>query len=344
MPNARDFQVFREVVDRSTARVLDNQVFREGVLQYGAKVFDQQIFRESILGVFPSSPLPASFVSFGVGLAWAEPVAGNLPGNYTPSALIGLNDIKFNRSAKITPLRGLSQYPDGGVVSDKEIRGTATLARIDADLWNNLFMADSATSNSPVIYPGETHFVPSVGPYTVPVSNIGTFVADLGVRYPNGQPMENLQGGTLSVAGQYNVAGGTYMFSSLDAGLPVNISYEGASASGTFIAEHNQLSAWSPILRLFLWEPCGSDLNLSPNNGFVFYNVVFGGLENALKYDDWDYPQVEWTAFADPTTMNAAGEAAIWGVIDGANLNSVIDHTSAYDLGVFREAIVPASY
>ena len=95
------------------------------------------------------------------------------------------------------------------------------------------------------------------------------------------------------------------------------MSYEGSSSTGTLVQEHNQLMGWSPIVRLFLWEPYSTNLNLSSNNGFIFYNVIFGGLNNALKRDDWEYPEVEWEAFPDPNTTNASGQPAVWGIIDG---------------------------
>ena len=155
------------------------------------------------------------FESFGVGIAWAAPVGGNRITNYTASQLMGLQEISFNRTAKMVPLKGSYQYPDAVAVADKEIKGKAKLARLDVDLWNNIMIGENPATNAPIIYPNEGHTIPaSPGPYTVQSTNHSTFLADLGVRYNNGQPFENMQGGTLTSAGQYNVvvATGVYTF------------------------------------------------------------------------------------------------------------------------------------
>lgn len=261
------------------------------------------------------------YAAFGVGFAWAVPVGGNRPTDYTASQMLGLQESSFNRTAKMVPLKGSNQYPDAVAVADKEVKGKSKLGRIDGDLFNNILFGENAATNAPIDYPNENHAVPaSPGPYTVIVTNHSTFTRDLGVRYVNGQPFTNMQGGSLTAIGQYNVTAGTYTFFSGDAGASVNISYEGSSTAGTIFAEHNQQMGWSPIIRMVLWNPYASTLNQSNNNGFVFYNVVFGGLNIPLKRDDWQYPEIEWEAYPDPNTLDATGKPAVWGIIDGAGL------------------------
>lgn len=251
---------------------------------------------------------------------WATPVGGNRPTNYTPSLLLGLQDCSFNRTAKMVPLKGSNQYPDAVAVADKEVKGKAKVARVDGDLWNNIMFGENPASNAPIDYPNEVHTIPaSPGPYTVIVTNHSTFSSDRGVRYTSGQqPFTNMQGGSLTAIGQYNVSAGTYTFFSGDAGTSVVISYEGTSTTGTLFTEHNQQMGWSPILKMTLWNPYASTLNLSNNNGFVFYNVIFGGLNMALKRDDWEYPELDWEAYPDPNTLDASGKPAMWSIIDGA--------------------------
>lgn len=249
-----------------------------------------------------------------MGFVYAEPVGGNRPTDYTPEILMGLQEVSFNRTAKLVPLKGSNQYPDAVAIADKEIKGKAKVARIDADLWNNLMFGENPTTNAPIVYPNEAHTVASSpGPYTTVVTNHSTFSVDDGVRYSNGQPFTNMQGATLTAAGQYNVSAGTYTFSSADAGASVLISYRGTTITGTLFTEHNQQMGWGPILRLVLWEPYSTTLNLSTNNGFIFYNVIFGGMNMPIKRDEWIYPELDWEAFPDPNTANA-----VWSVIDGA--------------------------
>lgn len=253
------------------------------------------------------------FETFGVGKCFGVPVGGNRPTDYTPTEFMGLQEISFNRTAKMVPLKNSNQYPDAVAISDKEIKGKAKLARFDGDAFNNLMFGENPATNAPIAYPDEQHTVPSSpGPYTVVVTNHSTYSLDLGVRYSNGQPFTNMQGGSLTALGQYNVSAGTYTFFSGDAAATVNISYLGTSTTGTLFTEHNQLQGWGPIIKMVLWEPYSTTLNLSSNNGVIFYNVVFGGLNAPIKRDDWVYPELEWEAYPDPNTNNA-----IWSIIDG---------------------------
>lgn len=256
------------------------------------------------------------YAAFGVGKVFGVPVGGNRPTDYTPMELMGLQEVSFNRTAKFVPLKGSGQYPDAVAVADKEIKGKAKVGRIDGELFNQFMFGENPTTNAPIVYPDEQHTTPaSPGPYTVSVTNHSTFSKDLGVRYSNGQPVINMQGAALTAAGQYNVTAGVYTFDSADAGVLMYISYEGTSTLGTFYTEHAQLQGWSPILQMVLWNPYASTLNLSNNNGFIFYNVVFGGLNVPVKRDDWEYPELEWEAYPSPTDNNA-----VWSIIDGSGL------------------------
>lgn len=254
------------------------------------------------------------FETFGVGQVFIDPVGGNRPTNYSPEQFIGLQEVSFNRTAKMVPLKGSNQYPDAVAIADKEIKGKAKVGRFDGDLLNNILFGENPATNAPVVYADESHTIPaSPGPYTVVVTNHSTFSLDLGVRYSNNQPFQNMQGASLTGAGQYNVSAGTYTFDVADAGATgVQISYEGTSTTGTVFTEHNQLMGWGPIVKLFLWEPYSTTLNLSSNNGLYFGNVVFGGLNVPIKRDDWVYPELDWEAYPDPNNSNL-----VWEIIDG---------------------------
>lgn len=256
------------------------------------------------------------YAAFGVGRVYAVPVGGNTPTNKTPMEVLGLQEVSFNRTAKFVPLKGSSQYPDAVAVADKEIKGKAKVGRIDGELLNQIQFGENPAGNAPITVPDEQHSIPaSPGPYTVQVNNHSTYTQDNGVHYANGQPLIDLQGALLTAVGQYNVAPatGTYTFYSGDAGALVNISYQTSSTSGTIYTEHAQLMGWGPILQMILWNPYASTLNLSDNNGFIFYNVVFGGMNVPIKRDDWYYPEIEWEAYPSPTNNNA-----VWSILDGS--------------------------
>jgi len=259
------------------------------------------------------------FETFGVGVAYAVPAGGNQPTNKTALKLMGLQEVSFNRTAKLVPLKGSNQYPDAVAVGDKEIKGKAKLARIDVDLWNNIMFGENPGTNATLVSYDEVHSIPaSPGPYTVTVTNSATFTQDLGVRYGNGQPFTNMQGGSLTAAGQYNVTAGVYTFFSADAGQTgVTFTYTTSSTLGTFAAEHNQLMGWAPVIKLVLWEPFSTTLNLTAKNGFIFYNVIFGGMNAPIKRDDWVYPELDWEAFPDPNTTINGSNNVVWSIIDG---------------------------
>jgi hypothetical protein len=257
------------------------------------------------------------FEVFGVGYAYASPTGGNQPTNKTPALLMGLQEVSFNRTAKMVPLKGSNQYPDAVAIADKEIKGKAKVARVDGDLWNNILFGENPATNAPIWYPNEAHTIPASTPFTVVVTNHSTFLSDQGVRYTNGQPFTNMQGATLTAVGQYNVSAGTYTFYSGDAGTQVLISYEGSSTTGTLFTEHNQQMGWSPIVQLCLWNPYSTTLNLNTNNGFLFYNVVFGGTNVPEKRDDWTYPELEWEAYPSTSVLSASGLPAVWSILDG---------------------------
>jgi len=158
------------------------------------------------------------------------------------------------------------------------------------------------------------------GPYTVNVTNKTNFSQDLGVRYTNGQGFTNMQGASLSEVSQYNVSAGVYTFFSGDAGATILISYEDTSTTGTLMTEHNQIQGWAPVVRLICWEYFSSTINQSNNNGYIFYNVIFGGLNVPIKRDDWEYPEIEWEAFPDPNTVINGAANVVWSTLDGAGI------------------------
>ena len=248
-----------------------------------------------------------------MGFAFIDPVGGNRPTDWSPEQIVGMQEISFNRTAKIVPLKGSNQFPDAVAIADKEVKGKCKVGRFDGDFLNNIMFGENPTVGSNlIVYPLEAHTVPASTTYTVTVTNASTFSLDLGVRYANGQPFTNMQGATLTAKGQYNVAAGVYTFYSGDAAAAVAISYEGTSTSGIAFTEHNQIMGWGPIVKLVLWEPYSTTLNISSNNGLYFGNVVFGGINGPLKRDDWVYLELDWEAFPDPNNNNL-----VWSILDG---------------------------
>lgn len=247
-----------------------------------------------------------------MGNAWINPSAGNRPTSWSAEQIVGMQEISFNRTAKMVPLKGSNQFPDAVAIADKEVKGKMKVGRFDGDFLNNAMFGENPTTDAPIWYPLEAHTVPPSTTYTVTVTNHSTFAADYGVRYTNGQPFTNMQGATLTAKGQYNVTAGVYTFYSGDAAAAVAISYQGTSTTGSVFTEHNQLQGWGPIVQLALWEPYSTNLNQSANNGIFFSAVVFGGINGPFKRDDWIYLELDWEAYPDPNNNNL-----VWQVVDG---------------------------
>jgi len=231
-----------------------------------------------------------------------------------------MQEISFNRTAKMVPLKGSNQFPDAVAIADKEVKGKAKVGRFDGDFLNNIMFGETPTGNAPIVYPLEQHTIPASTTYTIQVTNHSTFSSDLGVRYTNGQPFTNMQGATLTAKGQYNVSSGTYTFYSGDAAAAIAISYEGTSTAGTVFTEHNQIMGWGPIVALTLWEPYSTTLNISSNNGIFFGNVVFGGINGPFKRDDWIYLELDWEAYPDPNNNDL-----VWSIVDGGGTGNKLD-------------------
>jgi hypothetical protein len=61
MPNARDEQIIRQTVLKTTAKGRDLQVFRQSVVKTTAKARDLQVFRQTILLRGSSTPAIVCF-------------------------------------------------------------------------------------------------------------------------------------------------------------------------------------------------------------------------------------------------------------------------------------------
>jgi len=241
------------------------------------------------------------FVTFGCGDVYINPIAGNLATNPTPEQILGLQDVSIEIDQKLVELKGANKGPDDVATGEMTVKGKCAMGRIDMDLLNQAYFADTITAGQTTVQVSESH----VAAASVTVTFSSAFSKDLGVRYgANAQPLQRVLAGPLP--GQYTVSAGTYTFNATDVaqGHVVLISYGYTQATtGKTLTVHNQLMGYGPVVEMYLWEPYNSILNLNTENGWHLYACRFGKTSAPMKRADFTYPAVEFESFP-----NAGGQ------------------------------------
>lgn len=244
--------------------------------------------------------LPGLQFGSGVVLSAPQTTSGNPPTNPTPLGFGVLQNVKLTLGADIKSLFGQSQWAVDSAVGKRSIKGSFEFAQISNDLMAQLFFADSPTSGVEITttYPGEAHTIPPTsGPYTITVTNAGTFFADYGVTYAlTGQPLTNVGSGSLTAAGQYkvNTSTGVYTFDAADQDVAVLINYQWtASAQGSTLTVGTHPMGFGPVVGLNLVLPYeGGGL------GFYIPNARLGKIDLATKLDDYAMYTTDFEGFA----------------------------------------------
>lgn len=170
-----------------------------------------------------------SNIQFGSGVLFGLPNSGNLAANPTPSKLGLLQEMTVDFKGDLKKLYGQNQMPAATARGKLDVTCKAKIAIFDLGSLNQLYFGQALTSGSAVeVTDSEPDSVPASSTYTITVSGSAAFIDDLGVTYAaTGKPLQNVTGGSLTAAGQYqvNVATGVYTFYSGDASAAVLISY-----------------------------------------------------------------------------------------------------------------------
>lgn len=244
------------------------------------------------------------FFQFGIGGVFGNANAGNLAANPTPSRFMTVQDVDVTIDQQLKELKGQYKFPDDVAPGEMKLTGKIGTGRIDYQLWNNLFFADSFATGEDAIALAEAHTVPASTPFTVTIAppSSGTFVGDLGVQYSaTGQPFTKVA--TVAAAGQYAISGGVYTFDSADASAGVLISYTYALTSGHTLTVNNQLMGYGPVFELWLAEPYQAFGGNAGLNGLHLYACRLSKLNQPFKRDDYLIIDHEFEAYP-----NAAGQ------------------------------------
>jgi hypothetical protein len=243
--------------------------------------------------------------NFGTGYLFGNPNAQNLATNPTPQLFGTVQEVSVEIGATIKELRGNLQFPDDTAISDKKLTGKVSFGKIETQIFNQLFFADSLTAGVKAVQPKESHTIPST-PYQVTIAppSSGTFYSDLGViNGTTGVALTKVASGPTT--GQYSVNSGTgvYTFAAADTGNTVLISYTYTlSATGTTLTVNNQLQGYGPQFEMWLAEPYAG-----VGNGMHLYACKSGKLSAPRKRDDYTIVEMDFECFA-----NAAGQVFDW--------------------------------
>lgn len=232
---------------------------------------------------------------FGTGFLVGVPNAQNLATNPTPVIFGTVQEVSMEIGATIKELHGNLQFPDDTAIADKKITGKVSFARIDINIFNQLFFADSYVPGVTAMAINESHSIPTT-PYQVTIAppGSGTYVADLGVRFTaTGKPLTKVASGPTT--GQYsvNVGTGVYTFAAADTTLGVQISYTYTSTAGNTLTVNNQSQGYGPQFEMWLSQPYPGT-----GNGIHLYACKAGKLSMPLKRDDYQIVEMDYEAFA----------------------------------------------
>jgi hypothetical protein len=239
--------------------------------------------------------------NFGTGYLFGNPNAQNLAVNPTPQYFGTVQDVDIEISATIKELRGNLQFPDDTAIADKKLSGKIKFGRIETQVFNNLFFADSLVTGYTGIQPRESHA--AAASITIAPPSSGVFSTDLGI-------LDGTTGliftkvASAPALNQYsvNLGTGVYTLNASQTGT-VLISYTyTVAASGTTLTVNNQLQGYGPQFELWLAEPYAGT-----GNGLHLYACKAGKLGAPRKRDDYTIVDLEIEAFA-----NAGGKVFDW--------------------------------
>lgn len=231
---------------------------------------------------------------FGTGNLYSTPVGGGAPLKFG-----GLQDVSIDISADIKTLHGQGQFPLAVARGKAKIEGKASVAEINADLYNNVFFSQTVASGQKTVVSNEAGAVPASVAYTVTVANGATFVMDLGVRLvTTGAALKQVASGPQ--AGEYSVSvAGVYTFNVAQASAAVLIDYIYTQTGvGKTISIGNALMGAAPTFQCILSESFQGKLIT-----IVLYSCTSGKLSLPFKQDDFMIPEMDFQA-----QLNDAGQ------------------------------------
>lgn len=237
-----------------------------------------------------------SHVSFGSGQLVARATDANGVVTGTPAKFGIIQGASVDFSATNKELFGGYNYPVAVARGTSKITGKASMANMDARLYNELFFGSGVTTGfERKLALDESYAILA----TVTVAGASTYKKDYGVV--NGTTgVQMIRVASAPVAGQYSVveSTGVYTFAAADvtAAFPVLITYEylPVSLPGEVVTINQQLLGVAPRFSMALATLYDGKMFVLTLNACVSNKFSF-----ATKMEDFNIPDFEWSAFAD---------------------------------------------
>lgn len=239
---------------------------------------------------------------FGIGALWGTRTD---VANIGPNQFAILQDNMIDFSFELKELYSQLQFPVDIARGKGKITGKAKMAQVYAALYADLFFGAGVTQNLETnTAEGEQHTVPATGPYTFGVSNLTSFVSDLGVTYATGSNVGNplqFTSGTVAPTqrGFYSLASsGVYNFNSLDASALVAVSYTYTDNNGKTITLTSQFMGYTPTFSATFYQ----QRNTQGSTGqltLLLTQCVSSHLSFPSRIDDYGIPDFDFMAFAN---------------------------------------------
>ncbi len=239
--------------------------------------------------------------SFGAGLLWGtqqQDANGNPVSNATPVMFGTVQETSLDITFEQKELYGSnSQFPLAVGNGKAKVTGKAKLGSINGDLLSNLFFGQSSTYGlTSVNYDTVGSTVPAATPFTITVTppNSGTFGTDLGVILAStGIALEKVA--SAPAAGQYSESAGVYTFNAAQASalVYINYSYTATSTTAKSSTIVTKPMGYAPSFRLDLYIPYSGKQFVC-----TLYNCISNKFAIQTKLDDFNYPEIDFVAFA----------------------------------------------
>lgn len=230
-------------------------------------------------------------INFGVGQLLVIP-----PGaNPTPVQFGVLQDVSVDISFEEKELYGSYQFAVDSARAKGKLTGTFKFADVRASVFNQVLTGSTVNSGQTAGAINEAGVIPAT-PFTIPVAQSATWVADSGVvDLTSGLTMTRVASGPTT--GQYSVSAGVYLFAAADTGHSVLISYAYTLTTGKTTSYTNQLMGSGTQYQMLLFN-----IFRAKAFGIKLWAVTVPKLSLPTKNDDYTIEDAGFTAFADSQT------------------------------------------
>ena len=234
--------------------------------------------------------------TYGSGVLYGIPNAGNLVTNPTPMQFGILQEVQLQFKGDLKKLYGTQQFALAIARGKVDVSGKGKIASLDPMFFSQLYFGQpTAAGVQRPQYNEAWTATATVTPGHTPVTDLGVIVTG-GTGFSAGIQMTAVTAAP-TVSGTYQFTGGTYKFLAADvtAGLTVAISYVWNDAThGYTLSIANQLMGFAPQFQALLYNNFKNQLFAAQLNA-----CVLGTVQIPTKQEDFWISDFDFEASAD---------------------------------------------